>query len=137
MKMNGKMTNAVTLRQLFNIQMVTQYKLLQKGEYDQHKNEQTISVPADDIGITSYHIQHLISEIGEVLGADKRWKSNRNDKYDKQEKLEEIADCFIVLMNVAMFSGFDGDDLATAIEEKINIVANRLSEETKEKKQYE
>ena len=67
-----------------------------------------------------------MSEIGEVLDADKRWKSHRNDKYDKNAKLEELADCFVVLMNIAMFSGFDGDDLANAIQQKLGVVSDRL-----------
>lgn len=124
---NGKMkTNEITLQQLFRTQLVTQDKLIHKGVYDRFKDERTATVPVDDVGLASYHIQQLVSEIGEVLGADKRWKSHRNDKYDKQEKLEEIADCFIVLMNVAMFSGYDENDLAKAIEEKLGTVSDRL-----------
>lgn len=124
---NGKTrTNEITLQQLFRTQLVTQDKLIHKGVYDRFKDEHTVTVPVDDIGLASYHVQQLVSEIGEVLGADKRWKSHRNDKYDKQEKLEEIADCFIVLMNVAMFSGYDENDLAKAIEEKLGTVSDRL-----------
>ena len=74
----------------------------------------------------SYHVQQLMSEIGEVLDADKRWKNFRNQKYDENAKLEEIADCFIVLMNIAMFSGFDGNRLYDAIEKKINEVSERI-----------
>ena len=66
-------------------------------------------------------------DIGEECGKqDKRWKSHRNDKYDKNAKLEELADCFVVLMNIAMFSGFDGDDLANAIQQKLGVVSDRL-----------
>lgn len=124
--MNGKTTNATTLQQLFNTQLVTQDKLISKGVYDRYKNEHTVTVPVDDVGLASYHIQQLMSEIGEVLDADKRWKSHRNDKYDEQAKLEEIADCFIVLMNVAMFSGFDCVQLTEAIEKKLNKVSERI-----------
>lgn len=74
----------------------------------------------------SYHIQQLMSEIGEVLDADKRWKNFRNQKYDKDAKLEEIADCFIVLMNIAMFSEFSGFELAKAIDKKLNKVSERI-----------
>lgn len=126
--MSGKTTNAVTLQQLFNTQLVTQDKLISKGVYDRYKDEQTVTVPVDDVGLASYHIQQLMSEIGEVLDADKRWKSHRNDKCDKQAKLEELADCFVVLMNVAMFSGFDGNDLANAVEQKLGVVSDRLGE---------
>jgi len=121
-----KTTNEITLQQLFNTQLAIQNKLIHKGAYDRYKNEHTVTTPADDVGLASYHIQQLMSEIGEVLAADKRWKSHRNDKYDKNAKLEELADCFIVLMNVVMFSGFDGNDLANTIQKKLDIVFERL-----------
>lgn len=124
--MIGKMNNATTLQQLFNTQLMTQNKLIQKGVYDRHKDEHTITAPVDDVGLVSYHVQQLMSEIGEVLDADKRWKSHRNDKYDKNAKLEELADCFVVLMNIAMFSGFDGDDMTDAIQKKLRVVSDRI-----------
>ena len=126
--MNGKTTNAITLQQLFNTQLITQDKLIHKGVYDRYKDEHTVTVPVDDIGLVSYHVQQLMSEIGEVLDADKRWKSYRNDKYDKDGKLEELADCFIVLMNMVMFSGFDGNDLEEAIEKKLKKVSDRFED---------
>lgn len=120
------MSNLITLQQLFDLQVETQNKLILKGVYDRYKDEQTEQVPVDDVGLASYHIQQLMSEIGEVLDADKRWKTHRNEKYDKSAKLEELADCFVVLMNVAMFSGFDGDELANAVKDKLGIVSDRL-----------
>lgn len=127
--MIGKTNPAeITLNQLFVHQMINQDALLHKGVYDRFKDENTITVPVDDVGLASYHIQQLMSEIGEVLDADKRWKSHRNDKYDENEKLEEIADCFIVLMNVAMFSGFDGRKIAETIDRKLTTVTNRINE---------
>lgn len=118
--------NNVTLQQLFNHQKENQQKMLDSGVYAEYRQRGTHEVPVDDVGLASYHIQHLISEIGEVLEADKRWKSHRNDKCDKHKKLDEIADCFIVLMNVAMFSGFNESDLADAIGRKLDIVSERL-----------
>lgn len=126
--MSGRTTNATTLQQLFNTQLVTQDKLIQKGVYDRYKDKLTATVPVDDVGLASYHVQQLMSEIGEVLDADTRWKSHRNDKFDKDAKLEELADCFVVLMNIVMFSGFDGDDLANAIQQKLGVVSDRLGD---------
>ena len=96
---------------------------------DNHKyaNEDSFMVPCDNVPLSSYHIQQLMSEIGEVLDADKRWKNFRNDKYDKEAKVEEIADCFIVLMNVAMFSDISPEMLEESINEKIKIVKERIS----------
>lgn len=116
----------VSLNDLFTQQMDNQSQMLADGMYDVFKSEGTNDVPVDDVKLMSYHIQQLMSEIGEVLDADKRWKNFRNQKYDENAKLEEIADCFIVLMNIAMFSGFSGNDVTEAIIDKINRVSNRI-----------
>lgn len=124
---NGKMrNNPVTFESLFNLQKANQSKMLQDGMYDAFKSEGTTTIPVDDVKLMSYHIQQLMSEIGEVLDADKRWKNFRNQKYDENAKLEEIADCFIVMMNIAMFSGFDGSQLIEAIEKKLHKVSERI-----------
>lgn len=132
--MNGKTNKSPESKafaQLFREQMINQNCLLMSGSYDDFKLNETDMVPVDDIKLASYHIQQLMSEIGEVLDADKRWKNFRNDKYDKDAKLEELADCFIVLMNVAMFSGFNGFQMQEAIEEKMEIFSKRIEENTK------
>ena len=123
---NGKMNNLVSFQNLFNRQKANQIRMLQAGMYDTFKSESTKTVPVDDVKLMSYHIQQLMSEIGEVLSADKRWKNFRNVVYDADGKLEEIADCFIVLMNVAMFSGFDDEQIVNAIKNKISEVGQRI-----------
>lgn len=126
--MSGKTSNLHTLSDLFGLQQMSQNAMLRNGMYDGFKSTGTECVPVDDAKLMSYHVQQLISEIGEVLEADKRWKNFRNRKYDKEGKLEEIADCFIVLMNIAMFSGFSGDELTEAIVKKLGEVQARLFE---------
>ena len=76
----GKTNNPLTLQDLFKHQMANQSKMLQDGMYDMFKSEGTTSIPVDDVKLMSYHIQQLMSEIGEVLDADKRWKNFRNQK---------------------------------------------------------
>lgn len=127
MKTSGKMNNEVTMQDLFRAQVKFQNALIEKGIYERFKQESTKSAPTDDISLASYHIQQLVSEIGEILNADKRWKSHRNDKYDEREKLEEIADCFIVLMNVTMFSGFNENDIVEAIKLKLDENIERIN----------
>lgn len=83
-------------------------------------------LPIDSPTLSSYHVQHLMSEIGEVLDADKRWKNFRNEKYDKAAKVEELADCFIVLMNICMYSDINADDLELAIMAKQDEVKYRV-----------
>ena len=123
---SGKTNNLVSFQNLFNRQKANQIRMLQAGMYDSFKSESTKTVPVDDVKLMSYHVQQLMSEIGEVLSADKRWKNFRNVVYDADGKLEEIADCFIVLMNIAMFSGFDDEQITNAIKNKISEVGQRI-----------
>lgn len=108
--------------ELYNQQKNFQEDLISRGVYkDQGLEGGEVKLPADYPKVESYQIQQLVSEIGEVLDADKRWKSFRNGKYDPAGKREEIADCFIVLMNVALFSGYSPEDIMTSIENKIKV----------------
>lgn len=116
-----------TFNELFNEQLANQQKLMDQGAYKgfTDKDDGTI-LPVDDPHLCSYHVQQLVSEIGEVLEADKRWKNFRNEKNDSENKLEEIADCMIVCMNLAIFSGFDAFELENAISKKLGIVSERI-----------
>jgi len=111
--MNGKIEDGVgnsgSLRYIFKKQAEFQKQLIPD-----------IELPKDDIIWSSYHMQALMEEVGEVLKADKRWKTHRNSHYDPQNKLEEIADVIITTINIALFSGFSGKDVYTAIIKKIN-----------------
>ena len=100
---------------MFQRQKDNQQTLIDIGTYNAYKSSDIIDIPQDDVGLCSYHVQQLMSEIGELLEADKRWKNFRNKQFDKLAKKEEIADCFIVLMNIAMFSGIDGEEMQRAI----------------------
>lgn len=121
----------IVFSQLYETQINNQLMMLRKGDYDGFVDFITktqVNLPVDHPIMSSYHIQHLISEIGEVLDADKRWKSSRNAKNDSQQKLMEIADCFIVIMNIAIWSGYSGEELCNAINDKLNIVKDRIKE---------
>lgn len=120
----GKTKTDTSLKDLYEAQMQNQMLMLSKGMYEGKAVQEIL--PVDDVSLSSYHVQQLVSEIGEVLDADKRWKNFRNEKYDKEAKAEEIADCFIVLLNIAMFSGIDSDRLENSIREKIHKVHERV-----------
>ena len=115
---------------MFLRQAENQRSMFEKGMYDGFSDNdgKFTELPIDDPKLASYHIQQLVSEIGEILEADKRWKNFRNNVYDKDAKLDEIADCFIVLMNIAMFSGFDAVDVYDAVSNKIEEVSIRISD---------
>lgn len=122
--------NNYSFNDMFLKQAENQRNMFEKGMYDGFSDNdgKFTELPVDDPKLSSYHIQQLVSEIGEVLEADKRWKNFRNDAYDKDAKLDEIADCFIVLMNIAMFSGFDSVDIYDAVCNKIEEVSIRISD---------
>lgn len=84
------------------------------------------ALPHDNHTLFHYHITAMIEELGEVLKVDKRWKTHRNTNYNKGEKLDEISDCFITLMNVSMWSGYSSNQILEAIEHKIEVNEKRV-----------
>lgn len=85
-----------------------------------------IEKPTDDTKWFSYHIQAIVEEIGELLKADKRWKTHRNAYYDRENKLEEWSDVFISLINIALYSGFEDYEVFQAILKKIQENTEKL-----------
>jgi NTP pyrophosphatase (non-canonical NTP hydrolase) len=128
---------STVLEYVFEIQAENQREMLKKGMYhglcsdDVEKTSFDVELPIDDPKLFSYHVQQLMSEIGELLDADKRWKNFRNGKYDKDSKLEEIADCFIVLVNICLFSGVSCFELINKVIDKIKEVRRRIDEANK------
>ena len=126
----------VSFGSAFAKQLRNQQALVDKHMYDDYMSSNDYfeqidcdaSLPHDSVQLCSYHVQQLVSEIGEVLDADKRWKNFRNEKYDPDAKLDEIADCMIVLMNIAIFSGFNATDVMSAVNAKLDVVSRRIGE---------
>lgn len=123
------MTN-ITFSKLFEKQELFQKLLAYDGSYGDVGLE---SIPEDNIKLSMYHCVALLEEVGELVKSDKRWKNYRNKKYDKANKLEELSDCVITLFNIAMFSGFTGEDLAKAIFDKIDENREKYVEERAKK----
>ena len=107
---------------LYYSQINFQQELMNKGKYDAFTDKQDAKLPSDDIHLFSYHMQQMMSELGEVLAADKRWKSYRNETTEEmlEHKKEELADCMIVLMNLCIFSGLSADEVLGVVARKIN-----------------
>lgn len=121
-------------RRIFETQMDIQLDMMKNGLYESFRSQKDNHLPIDDVRLFSYHIQQLMSEIGEVLEADKRWKNARNDKFDKKAKLEELCDCMIVLINVILFSGFSFDEFMEALKKKQEVVGERLKQKGEKSK---
>ena len=131
-------SNVLDFANIFEKQGENQRDMLKLGMYDKsHCSESTyrdrynVELPIDDIRLASYHIQQLMSEVGELLDADKRWKNFRNEKYDKDAKLDELVDCYIELFNISMFSGFSAEDVYSAILKKLGVIKSRIDKEAK------
>lgn len=107
---------------LYYSQISFQQELVNKGKYNAFTDKHDIKLPSDDIHLFSYHMQQMMSELGEVLAADKRWKNYRNEttKEMLEHKKEELADCMIVFMNLCIFSGLSADEVLGAVARKIN-----------------
>ena len=80
----------------------------------------------DDPEKFSQQIIQLVEELAELLQADKRWREYRGDKFNEVEKEKELADVFIVVMNLAIFSGVSYEKIVDAIKEKICINFERI-----------
>ncbi|MCX7924114.1 MAG: dUTP diphosphatase [Clostridia bacterium] len=87
-----------------------------------------LETPVDNVQWFQYHMTAMNEELGEVLKADKRWKTHRNAHYDPENKLEEIADVFVTAMNIALFSGFDAETIYKAISAKISENTRKFEE---------
>lgn len=115
---NENANNAYPLSQLTSL-FVYQEEFQKKLGYK--------SVPIDNAEMMKQHVLGLVGEIGEVLQADQRWKDNkRNEYYNKEEKLMEIADCLIYLVNICLFSNIDATQLYEAVVNKIDKNFKRL-----------
>lgn len=103
------------LKNMFDMQEELQAKMFNK----------LTDGPIDSVEDFHYSITALVAEIGEVLTADKRWKNIRNAYYDKDEKLEELADCMAFLINAVLYSGFDSETFYNAFAKKNVVNMNR------------
>lgn len=91
-----------------------------------------IQLPQDSKEWFVYHTAAMIEELGELLKADKRWKTHRNAAYDRTEKLAELADVFITAMNLGIYSGFEGEEIINAVYAKIDENTARLAKRERE-----
>ena len=87
-----------------------------------------VKCPGDNKEQFAYHVVAMVEELGEVVRADKRWKTHRNTRYEHDEKVDEIADVFITAMNLAIHSGMNVIDVENAIANKIVENFRRLEE---------
>ena len=126
MKMIGK--TSISFETVYDKQIEFQKKLTEKIK------GKKINLPLDDVNNFAYHVCAMIEELGEVLKVDKRWKTHRNTEFNSSEKLYELVDVFITVMNLCIFSGFNYNEVLFFVNEKINKNMVRLLEEDNERK---
>lgn len=119
-----------SFEKLFEYQKQFQNLVWKENGYYGKKNENK-QLPCDDVNVASYHTLALSEELGEVLRADKRWKNYRNEQYDKENKLEELSDCLLCILNIAMHSDINGLELYTSTMEKIQKNIRRVEDGNK------
>lgn len=75
------------------------------------------------------HLCLMAEEFGELAKVDKRWRNfDGSGKLPEGNKIDELADVFIVAINLALFSEFTYDDLMRAIYKKIARNERRLKD---------
>lgn len=88
------------------------------------KNLTGIDVPKKDYTQLNYTVTALVGEIGEVLQADKNWKCWKRTKdleVDNEALLDEVVDVFHFVINMALYLGFDSEDIKRKFFEKNKI----------------
>ena len=95
-------------------------------------------LPIDSLEDYQYSMLHMMCEMGEVLKADSRWKNNKGREYNKKEKLTEIVDLLHFVINLALFSGFDWDEVSAEFyrKNKINFSKVRLEKQKEDSIDY-
>lgn len=88
-------------------------------------------LPNDRPDLISPYALGLVSEIGEVLQADKRWKAGMSktggdDKHhDHKEVTGELTDCLLFFVNLCLACNVDQDELFESFIETQNKVRRR------------
>lgn len=117
--------------------MMHEYKV--KDMFEAQKELQAemfgYKLPEDSVEDFKYSVLALISELGEVLEADKRWKNVRTGEVRKEEKLEELVDCMAFLVNMILFSGFSSDEFVEAFMKKNQKNFERFRKEKEKEKE--
>lgn len=124
MKMNGMMKMNKSFTDFFNDQVTFQKEVNERFGY----GVSVENIPEDNVEIAKYHMLALMEETGELVKSDKRWKNYRNTHFDKNNKLEELSDCFITLFNVAMYSGISAEEIELALTKKMDENMKRIRE---------
>ena len=93
-----------------------------------NKDNKEKDYPRDDVNNYSANTLLLVEEIGELLKEDKRWRTFRGLNYDKKSKKKELADMFIVFLNICMFSDVSMIELIQAVDDKIDVNMSRVKE---------
>jgi dimeric dUTPase (all-alpha-NTP-PPase superfamily) len=69
----------------------------------------------------------LIGEIGEILEEFQAWKAWRKNPpdYDREKLLLEVVDAYHFIINIALYLGFDADDIYDSFTKKNKVNHNR------------
>lgn len=118
------------------LEVCDNFELMYASQVDFQERLTGIKLPADNVDEYQKSVTLLIEEVGELLKNDKRWKNLRWDLYNREEKLNEYADVFITVMNIAIHSGFNKNEVINAVMKKIEINRGRLKEQEEMENEY-
>ena len=90
-----------------------------------------VKLPSDKPELISIYALGLISEVGEVLQADKRWKIGLNwtggdtRHHERGEVISELTDCMLYLVNLMLACNIGCDEFFESFIETQNKVRAR------------
>lgn len=102
------------MKELFNKQIE-----IQKIAFD-------VNLPEHKPELVRYFALGLMSEVGEVLQADKTWKPFNVGVCNGENVKEELADCYLFLMNLCLAEGFTAEQMIEMIRNKQEVVLQRI-----------
>lgn len=86
-------------------------------------------LPNHEPKLVNYFALGLVGEVGEVLQADKTWKPFNKGTRNEWSTLEELADCWLFLVNLTLAEGYDYRTIKEMVVEKQKIVFERIKRE--------
>ena len=108
-------------------------KIFDMAKNIQHVKNNGDMLPKDDPVKAFVMLSALVVEVGETLQEDKRWKSLVGDTRvhinNKENKIEELADVFIYLINAVLYSNVDADEFVEIVLAKMELVYNNALDE--------
>ncbi len=93
--------------------------------FNEQTNQQQIlsnlTLPCDIEDNFFYNVLLMFEEIGEILHTDRRYRREAyraTNNYNEREKISELADLFLIILNLIIYSGYELDTFLDIVQRK-------------------